>query len=153
MQTTEVKPDRTLLVIVSIIAAMVVLALVVVFSRGAPAPLDPSTPQGVVQTYSNAVVAGDLPAAKSLLTDDLRENCDGVDSSMVTDLRLTLISSTINGDNAKVRVAISSNPGGGAFGGSSYETEDAFILERVAGGNWKIDNAPWPLTICYKMEG
>lgn len=153
MQPPSGRPDRTLLVILSIIAAMVILALVVVFTRGAPTPLDPSTPEGVVQTYSNAVIAGDRDAALTHLTSDLRDNCERVDSGMMQNLRLTLVSSKVNGDNAKVRVAVTSNPGGGTFGGSSYESDDVFILERVAGGNWKIDTAPWELTMCYKMEG
>ncbi len=153
MQTHSGRPDRTLLVILSIIAAMAILALVVVFTRGAPTPLDPSTPEGVVQTYSNAVIAGDRDAALTHLTSDLKDNCEAIEPGMTPGLRLTLISTRVNGDHATVRVAVSSTQGGSTFGGSSYETDDVFILERVSGGNWKINTSPWELTLCYMREG
>ncbi len=152
MQTPTGRPDRTLLVIVSLIAVVVILALVVVFTRGAPAVLDPSTPEGVVQSYTQSVIAGDRPGAMELLTQDIRENCERSDSYTTSGLRLTLVSTTVTGDNAVVRVSISSNSGGGPFGGSDYEFEGTFTLV-LEGGYWKIDTAPWELTVCYNQGG
>ncbi|MEO6941573.1 MAG: hypothetical protein ABI238_00925 [Terrimesophilobacter sp.] len=153
MQTPSGRPDRTLVVILSIITAVAVLALVVVFTRGAPAQLDPSTPEGVVQSYSNAVISGDRVAAMTLLTSDIRNSCQRADPSTMSSLRLTLVSTKINGDNATVRVSVSMNPGSGTFGGSAYETDEAFTLVRESGSNWKIETTPWELVICYKTEG
>lgn len=153
MQTTSGRPDRTLVVIISIIAAVVILALVVVFTRGAPAALDPSTPEGAVQSYSNAVISGDREAALTFLTSDLRANCDKADVGISSNIRLTLISTKISGDNATVRVSVSSSAGGGPFGGSTYESDATFTLVRDAGTNWKIDTTPWELVICYNTGG
>ncbi|HNP16709.1 MAG: hypothetical protein KF739_00500 [Cryobacterium sp.] len=152
MHTPTGKPDRTLLVIVSVIAAVVVLALIVVFTRGAPAALDPSTPQGVVQSYSQAVIAGDRTTAMDLLTATVREKCDRADPYPTTSQRVTLVSTTVTGHNAVVQVSISSNSGGGPFGGSEYQSEGRFTLVSE-GGSWRIDSAPWEFTICYNQGG
>lgn len=153
MQTPSGRPDRTLVVILSIIAAVVILALVVVFTRGGPAVLDPSTPEGVVQTYTNTVISGDRDAAMKLLSSELRDNCDKADVGIMSNMRVTLVSSKIFDDTATVRVSISNSPDGGVFGGSSYESDESFSLVREAGSNWKIDTTPWQLMICYKLEG
>ena len=148
MQTPSARPDRTLVVILSIIAAVVILALVVVFTRGTPAPLDPTTPEGAVQAYTAAVIDGDRDAAIALLTRDIRDNCDRVEPSPALDLRLTLVSTKVTGDRAVVRVSIANDYGNGPFGGSSYQTDDSFVL-RNDGGDWLVDTAPWQLMVCY----
>lgn len=151
MQPTSGKPDRTLLVIVAIIAAVVVLALVVVFTRGAPAPLDPTTPGGVVQSYTRAVVSDDRPAAMQLLSAEIRAACERTDPGTMTNIRLTIVSVKVAGDTAVVRVSIAHGGSGGVFGSSSYDTEDSFTLVQDSDA-WKIDSAPWELTICYNQE-
>lgn len=55
MNASASKPDRTLIVIASGIAFLVIVALANVFSRGEPRDLDEATPAGVVQRYSTAV--------------------------------------------------------------------------------------------------
>lgn len=40
------RPDRTLLAILAAIAVLVIVALIVVFTRGQPAPVDEATPPG-----------------------------------------------------------------------------------------------------------
>lgn len=152
MPTDARQTDRTLLVIVSVIAAVVILALVVVFTRGTPPQLDPTTPEGVVQSYANAVIDRDLPTATKLLTREVREQCDRTDNGTTTDLRLTLVSTKVTGDSAVVRVLISSDSGGGLLfsGGASYESEEYFSLARED-GVWSIETAPWELMICYNQ--
>ena len=61
--------------ILCLIGALVVVALVVVFTRGAPAPLDESTPEGVVQRYSAAVIEGDEATAITYLVPALGDDC------------------------------------------------------------------------------
>ncbi len=153
MPTDARHTDRTLVVIISIVAAIAILALVVVFTRGTPPPLDPSTPEGVVQVYAQAVIAGDTPGAIELLTQDVREHCDRADRGPTTDLRLTLTSTAVTGDSAVVRVLMAGDSGGGLFlfGTSSYESEDSFSLLRED-GVWKIDTAPWALAVCYNQD-
>lgn len=148
MKQQAARPDRTLIAILSIIAAIVVIALVVVFTRGGPAEVDPTTPEGVVQSYSLAMVDSDYSAARELLASDLLENCEKVDPNTIQGLRMTVISSTINDDSAVVRVSM--ERGSGDFGGSGYVSEEVFGLV-FEDGVWKIESAPWDLTLCYNQ--
>lgn len=146
------KPDRTLLVILSIIAALVVIALAVVFLRGTPGVLDRATPEGIVQAYSTAVIDGDRAAAKEFLAKDLRDNCETVEPGLAGGMRVTLVSSTVRSDSATVRVSVVTNYGNGPFGSSESESDSTFDLVNE-GGSWAIANAPWQLTLCYNTKG
>lgn len=147
MSATPGKPDRSLIVILGVIAALVIVALAVVFTRGEPAPLDPDTPEGVVQLYSAAVLAGDEQTAAGYLTAGRLDNCDTVDPGPLDNIRLTLVSTTVRENSADVRVSIVTSTDNGPFGASEYENEDVFDLVTVD-GRWRIDGAPWQLTIC-----
>ena len=142
------RPDRTLLAILAAIAVLVIVALIVVFTRGEPAPLDEATPSGVVQRYSAAVIAGDEAAATAYLSDSAKSGCIKEVPRMGTDnLRVTLVSTTERAATADVRVLITVSEGGGPFGSSEYQMEDAFDLVK-AGDKWLIERAPWQLTVC-----
>jgi len=142
------RPDRTLIAILSIIAAIVVIALVVVFTRGGPADVDPTTPEGVVQSYSRAMVDSDFESARDFLSSKLLDNCDRAEPNTIQGLRMTVISSTISEETAVVRVSM--ERGSGEFGGSGYTSEEAFTMVRE-GGQWKIVSTPWELTLCYNQ--
>jgi len=147
MSATPGKPDRSLIVILGVIAALVIVALAVVFTRGEPAPLDPDTPEGVVQLYAQAVLAGDEQTAADYLSEGRLDNCDRVDPGPLDNVRLTLVSSTVRENSADVRVSIVTATDNGPFGASEYENED--ILDLVnTNGRWLIDRTPWQLTIC-----
>ncbi|HYI32018.1 MAG TPA: hypothetical protein VEX88_00990 [Glaciibacter sp.] len=148
MEKTRARPGRTLIVIMCIVAGLVVISLIVVFSRGT-IPLRPaSTPEGVVQRYSAAVIAGDEDAAIQYLVREVGDNCDRSIGNMAEDLRVTLISTESRADSADVNVSlITSNADRGPFGSSGYETEDVFDLVKED-GEWVVRSAPWPLTIC-----
>ena len=142
------RPDRTLLGILAAIAVIVVIALIVVFTRGAPAPVDEATPAGVVQRYSAAVIAGDEAAAAAYLTDAAKNRCStDMGRTMGDNLRVTLVSTTERPDSADVRVLITVSEGGGPFGSAEYQIEDDFDLVKT-GDKWLIDRAPWQLTVC-----
>ncbi|WP_167045891.1 hypothetical protein [Salinibacterium sp. ZJ454] len=149
----EAKPgrDRSLIVILSIIGALVVIALVVVFSRGEPELLDASTPEGVVQRYSAAVIAGDEAEAMTYLTAGSREGCDQFERPVTDDIRVTLVSTTERDESADVRVTIVTSFDSGPFGGSEYEVDEVFDLVKQ-NGDWLVDTAPWQLTICPNTE-
>ena len=136
MEPGAARPDRSLIAIVLIIAAIVVIALVVVFTRGVPTDVDPTTPQGVVQSYSLAMVASDYETARNFLSSDLHDNCDRAEPSTVQGLRMTVTSSTVNGDSAVVRVTM--DYGDGAFGGSGYAYDGVFFLVRES-NTWTIE--------------
>jgi hypothetical protein len=145
------KPDRILIAILSAIALLVVVALAVVFTRGAPAALDASTPQGVVQRYSTAVIDGDTATANSYLTEAAKSVCRGYYESGPRPIRVVLISTTERADSAQVRVSLVSSGGGGPFGPSEYEMEDRFALVK-SGGSWLIEQAPYQLVSCTGLS-
>lgn len=144
--------DRTLLVILGVIAALVIIALVVVFSRGEPEPLDESTPAGVVQRYSAAVIDGDEEAAKEYLVAELADDCLRMEPGPVESMRVTLVDTEEREDSADVRVLIAvSYGGGGILGSDEYQEDAVFDLVRE-GDDWRIETAPWQLTICQPTE-
>ncbi|MDR6556797.1 hypothetical protein J2809_001139 [Arthrobacter pascens] len=141
------RPDRILIVILSVVACLVLAALAAVFFRGQPEPLDEGTPAGVVQRYAAAVLDGDETTAAGYLADRSRRQCGPAERPARSGLRVTLVSTTERADSADVRVAITVSNGAGPFGSQEYETEDVFDLVKV-GGRWLVETAPWQLTIC-----
>lgn len=151
MDPSPARPDRTLLVILGVIAALVIVALIVVFTRGAPELLDESTPEGVVQRYSAAVIDGDESAAKEYLVSELADDCVRIETAPVESMRVTLVDTEEREDSADVRVLIATSYGGGMLGPDEYQEEGVFDLVRE-GDAWRIESAPWPVTICQPSE-
>lgn len=149
MDTTAGKPDRTLWVVIAVVAALVVVALIVVFSRGGSPPLDESTPAGVVQRYTAAVLDGDQEGAKEYLPASVARSCERTDPGTGDDIRATLASTDERDDRATVTVTISQPSGGGIFGPSEYQYDTEFELSREA-DRWVIDTAPWEFAICVE---
>lgn len=141
------RPDRTLLVILAVIAGLVIVALIVVFSRGEPAQLDESTPEGVVQRYTAAVIDGDEAEATGYLVPEVAEDCMRIETAPVDRMRVTLVSTTERDDSADVEVLISWSYDDSPLGGSGIEEQGVFDLVQGDDG-WRIERAPWPLTIC-----
>lgn len=140
--------DPVLLVVLGALGALVLVAVIVVFTRGQPAPLDAGTPGGVVQRYSAAVLAGDEDLAAGYLTEDALSDCDGQSPSITEDIRVTLQGTTERGAGADVRVSIvTTYDGGGPFGPNEYSSDDTFDLVKVDGA-WLIEQAPWQLAVC-----
>jgi hypothetical protein len=150
-KTAAGKPDRTLVAILSAIALLVVVALAVVFTRGAPEVLDESRPEGVVQRYSTAVINGDTATANSFLTESAKSVCRGYYDSGPRPVRVVLISTTERDDSALVRVSLVSSGGGGPFGPAEYEMEDRFSLVKSV-GTWRIEQAPYQLVSCTGLS-
>lgn len=148
MQTAPARPDRTLVGILALIAVLVIVAVVVVFTRGAPEPLEDGTPERAVQEYATAVVSGDLETAAGLLAPTWKDNCQDTGYDVAaTDVRLTLIGTQLHGKTATVTVSVTTGFNSGPFGGSGYEYEDTFQLDRHGEG-WLIANVPWDLAFC-----
>lgn len=138
----------TLIALAAGVVLVVVIALIAVFARGEAPPLDESSPEGVVQRYSQAVVDGDLETARTYLAPDLADDCDRV-SPPSDDLRVTLLETTEREDTARVRVLMVTVYGTGPLGADEYESEESFDLVRVDDG-WLIETAPWQLTVCVE---
>src|SRR5688572_18880506 len=106
MDEPATKPDRTLIVILGVIGALVIVALIVVFTRGDAAPLDESTPEGVVQRYSAAVIEGDEEGAIGYLVPELGDPCRRMGLTDIDGLSVTHVSTTERDDSADVRVLL-----------------------------------------------
>lgn len=145
MNAARGKPDRILIAILSAIALLVIVALAVVLTRGEPELLDGSTPQGVVQRYSTAVIDGDKATATSYLT-EAATSCSFRETGPLP-TRVVLISATERDNSALVKVSVVNSGSGGPFGPSEYEMEDRFSLVRTD-GKWLIDQAPYQLMWC-----
>jgi hypothetical protein len=140
--------DPVLLLVLGVLGLLVLVAVIVVFTRGQPAPLDADTPGGVVQRYSAAVLAGDEDLAAGYLSADAVAECAGEAPSITDDIRVTLRGTTERDTTADVRVSIvTTYDGAGPFGPNEYRSDDAFDLVKVDGA-WLIDRAPWQLAVC-----
>jgi hypothetical protein len=151
MSSTDPVPaarrDPALLVVLGVIGVLVLVALIVVFTRGQPAQLDAGTPGGVVQRYSAAVLTGDEELAAEYLTADALAGCDGGSPSITEDIRVTLLGSEERDSSADVRVSIITSYDDGLFGPNEYSSEETFDLVSVD-GDWMIDQPPWQLLVC-----
>jgi hypothetical protein len=146
--TSSRRVDRTLLAVIAVIVVLVVVALVVVFSRGPAAPLDTASPEGTVQQYTKAIVAGDEQAASAFLSDEWLSQCDvnqGYQTS--NSVRVTLVSTTERPDSADVHVLITTTYQGDMLGSGSSSYEDVFDLVKID-HRWKINTVPWDLAVC-----
>ncbi|SFS02099.1 hypothetical protein SAMN04487783_0622 [Agrococcus baldri] len=146
MDTASGRPDRTVLVAIVAVVALVVVALVVVFTRGGAAPIDEAAPAGVVQRYTEAVIAGDEEAARAYLVQEVRDDCERIEAGMLDEMRVTLTSTTEREDTADVDVSIVTTSGG-LLGPSEYREDASFDLVRE-GSDWVIATTPWQFTIC-----
>ncbi len=152
MNSSVSKPDRTLIAILVVIVIVVIVALVTVLSRPTPELLDANTPEGVVQRYSTAVLAGDEAAAAEFLSSAARDRCAVLESPYTDQLRVSLNETTVRADSADVDVSIVTTYQDGPFGSSESETRAVFNLVKVD-GDWLIDTAPWELTVCPDNKG
>ncbi len=150
MSDAESRRSRRLLAVLgAAVGAVVLAAILAVFLRGEPAELDAATPEGVVQRYTQAVLAGDADTALSYVVDDVADDCDPV--TVTEDRRVTLVDASENGETARVEVRVATVYGQGPFGPSEYETDGVFVLEG-ADGAWLIRSAPWELSACEGMD-
>ncbi|BDZ63112.1 hypothetical protein [Agromyces mangrovi Wang et al. 2018] len=149
MEPAKARSDRALIGIGIAVAVVVVAAIVAVLVRPAAEPLDPTTPEGVIQGYSEAVLDGDTRAALDFLVPEIADDCQRVENYGFgdADVRVVLVSSTEDGSTADVRVSIVTTYGGGLFGPDEYRTDGRFDLQRVD-GEWRIESAPWELAVC-----
>ncbi|HRN28922.1 MAG TPA: hypothetical protein PK890_04385 [Terrimesophilobacter sp.] len=141
--------DRTLLVVLVVIAVLVVAALVAVFARGASPQYEADSPEGVVQRYVTAVMAGDFESARELHVSRHTGGCSPVPAYVSSDARVTLIDTSATFDSTIVTVRISEGYGGPFGGDSGYE--DRFELMPV-NGKLLVSYAPWMFQVCIDQE-
>lgn len=152
MEPTPSRRDPALLVILGVIVLVVVASLIAVFTKGAPTQLDPTTPEGVVQRYTTALIESDLETAREFVDDDALADCaTSYPSESGRDVRITLDSSRVGDTTAVVNVTIHTTYDPGPFGGSGYSSSESFRLSS-SGGDWRITQAPWRFDVCT-VEG
>lgn len=141
------RPDRALVIVLGVIVALVLIALAAILLRGGPKELDPASPEGVVQSYSTAVIAGDTTAARELLSEQLSKECAPVGFySDPGSIRVTLLEANERDESASVSVLIRVSYGG-PFGSGESESRQMFELVKEQ-GQWKITRTPYDLAVC-----
>lgn len=139
------KPNRVMGLVLGGLIVVVAAVAIVVAVRPAP-ELDPTSPEGAVQSYLKAFLDDDMEEAVTWLAPAL--SCEpndlfwaGYDESV----RVALIDVTVNGDSARVTTEMAFG-GGGPFS-DEYSEEHTFRLERVD-DRWLISSPPWPVFGC-----
>lgn len=136
------RPNAVLAVVAGTVVALAVLAGILTMTRSAP-DIDPTTPDGVVQLYTLAIVDGDDTEAVSYLDPSL-----GCSDPLPFDLgpmrtSLVIVDTSIDGDRAKV-VADFTEYSGML---DSWDHREDFELRQVDGA-WLITGQPWPVYGC-----
>lgn len=144
--------NRVLTIFVGAVVFLAVVAGLVVANRHVPA-LDPHTPEGVVQQYLQAVIAGDYPVAAELLSPS--SGCDVSDLAEAYtpgSARVVLDHTAVEGDHAVVTVDVTEDSGDGPFVSSGFSHTERITVQRE-GGAWKITGSPWLLSSCGDTKG
>lgn len=124
-----------------LVVLLVVAALTVVALLREPVTLDPSTPEGTVQIYLQALADNDFEAALDQTTDDIQQECSAQDISdnfYYDSFTATLGETRELGTVTVVEVAINQSDAGFADG---YFEQMELTDE---GGSWAITGDPWP---------
>jgi hypothetical protein len=145
---TPAPPDRFLLAIVLGALALIVAGLAVVLALGrgpvAPPP-DPASPVGVVQSYVEALRAGDVDRARAYLSQSARAELDRQRDAFPRlyqpaglEERVLMEPVEADADHAVVKVTISTfSARTDPFSSSTYHREVEVRLVREA-GQWRI---------------
>jgi len=134
-------------ILIAIGAATALLVVVAVFfALQPPTEFDPDSPEGAAQGYFREINDGDDEGAEDLMTDDLRQSCDGQwwYEDMESASHVIITDTTIDGDTARVGVDITISYGDEPFGGGSYDQSETINMERV-GEAWLISKPAWPM--------
>ena len=136
-------------------AVLLVAALVIVALARDPVKLDPSTPEGTVQAYVQAIADKDYETAFKLLHPDESEGCRPADLAHFgrnDPFTVTLGDTDISNGTAFVEVTISQGQSPGPFDPGRGGYEELFVLER-SDGQWLITDEPWPYFNWRCVEG
>jgi len=124
----------------------VLIALMVVALLREPVELDPSTPEGTVQTFLQAVASEEWEDAVGLISDTAPDKCKATDLARATDRQAfsaSLRDTNVFGDSAVVEVTLSFAADPEPLGGGAYETHASYSLEREE-DRWLLTDVGWP---------
>jgi hypothetical protein len=130
------------------VVAVAIALIALLAGRDRRQTFDPTSPEAAVQTYLDAVLAGDPDTAATMLDDATANRCLRPLRRTITDdgVRASLLDARIETDRATIEIQLT-YPDGDLFGTSSYSFEERFFLERVD-GEWLITEDPWPVALC-----
>lgn len=130
-----------------VIAAIVTVALIVVFSVREPiVQLDKDSPEGVVQQYLGSITDRDFNQAITFLSSDSKCTIQNFEQAYIQEsLRISLSDTSSTATSATVKVKIETS-NGDPFG-SSYAENQTLQLTKADSG-WKITGIPWPNYEC-----
>lgn len=141
------RSNRVLLIGVAIVVVAAIVAAVLAVNRQ-PATLDPATPEGVVQTYLQALADGDLAGAAELLSED--GECglgDLAGAYLPASFRAVLAGTDERDTTAVVTVEITDTGDAGPFDSPGYTHTERLVLDAEDDG-WQLTGAPWPMYDC-----
>jgi len=141
--------SRVVLIVIGAVVALLI-GVAVVIALQPPPVLDPTTPEGAAQGYFQALNDGDGDLVASYLTDDLNDRC--ADFVRLEDLRrygesettaVSIVRTEVDGDDAKVEVAITVTYGGGPFFAGSDTFNETMVMQ-YQDDRWLISEPAWP---------
>ncbi len=132
------------------VAAVAAAVSAAVVSSNQPDPhFEPGTPQGVVERYVAALVAGEPSTAVNLLDPRLGCELDDVRAAYYPGrTAVVYLHSSVEGDTTRVTVRIT-RVGEGVLDDVSHE--ETFDVSRLD-GDWHITGEPWPVYVCQEGE-
>ena len=139
------RPNRVLLVVVSVLAVVTVAVAALTVGRDVTS-YDLDSPEGVAQAYLRATFDGDFDEAAGYLEPESECDASDLDRAFIqNDVRISLAGVDSDAERATVRIT-ADIPDGGPFGGY-YEERHTLRLVLVDEA-WKLTGIPWPLYDC-----
>ena len=141
--------NRILLIIALVSLMLVALSAIVTVNRD-EVKLSPNTPEGVIQLFLKAIIEGKNDQAASYFSADSKCDDSDIDRAYVSDtLRINLVSTTVEGESAYVKV--DANTGSGGPFEDGYTESHTYRLIKES-RSWRIEGIPWPLWDCGTIE-
>jgi hypothetical protein len=131
-------------IVIAALALSAVAALVSSFRE--EVKYSTSSPEGVVQMYLTAIIEGKNDQAASYFVTDSECDASDIDRAYVSEtLRVNLVSTSIDGNSAYVKIDANSGASGPFDDG--YTESHTYRLSKES-GRWLIEGIPWPLWDC-----
>ena len=127
--------------VLPVVGSVAVVALVVIGLNRSPEQFDPASPEGTVQSYVAALVAGDFETAATFWAEEDCLPASIEPSEGAPDISATLVS--VDGDDAEATVVIGITNNASDPLNGIYEYQEWFTLVKDEGG-WKIRQPSWP---------
>lgn len=141
--------DRHSRIVLIIVGAVTValIAVAVVVAIQPPEEYDPTTPEGAVQGFYQAVIDGDEDLAASYLAMDSITDCARPRTELYgpENFRVVIVDTEVDGEDAKVDVTITETWDEGPFS-DSHTFNDTLRLTSNGDG-WLFTEPPWPVEV------